>query len=371
MATQTITKKRKSIGESVAVPKKVKTAKAGEKSADKPTPLKSALKKTNKVEAAEAIATSKTAKTPGKATKKSTKVVEVVEEPTPIIEDVEEGGADLTEDQTDALLAGFSSSDEEEDGDEEKDAIPVAKIPAAPTTGLIQKRIRQAVAKQDNPETTPGVIYMGRIPHGFYEKQLRAYLTQFGEIINLRLARNKKTGKSQHWGFIEFASGVVAEIVAKTMDKYLLFGHILQVRRVPREQVKENMFRDGNKRPRRPIPKNKIEGGALKRGMVREGWEKRIDRENARRAAKSEKLKELGYEFEMPAVADVSDVPVKPKQIEPAPEVVEEKPTEAIVEEVVEAVQETPDAVEVTEVKKTKKRASTDGKMKKAKRIKA
>lgn len=37
-----------------------------------------------------------------------------------------------------------------------------------------------------------GVLYLGRIPHGFYEEEMKAYFSQFGDISRLRLARNKK-----------------------------------------------------------------------------------------------------------------------------------------------------------------------------------
>lgn len=37
-----------------------------------------------------------------------------------------------------------------------------------------------------------GVIYLGRIPHGFFEDQMRAYFSQFGDVTRLRLSRNKK-----------------------------------------------------------------------------------------------------------------------------------------------------------------------------------
>lgn len=73
-----------------------------------------------------------------------------------------------------------------------------------------------------------GVVYVGRVPHGFFEEQMRAYFSQFGDILNLRLSRNKKTGKSKHYAFIEFSSNSVARIVAETMHNYLLFGHLLQ-----------------------------------------------------------------------------------------------------------------------------------------------
>jgi hypothetical protein len=76
---------------------------------------------------------------------------------------------------------------------------------------------------------------------------MRAYFSQFGEISRFRLPRNErvrllgtlisypgsvyrnciKTGRSKHYGFIEFVSVPVAQIVAETMGYYLLMGHIL------------------------------------------------------------------------------------------------------------------------------------------------
>nr|GFC76325.1 uncharacterized RNA-binding protein C1827.05c-like [Tanacetum cinerariifolium] len=64
-----------------------------------------------------------------------------------------------------------------------------------------------------------------------------AFFKQFGEIRRIRIARNKKTGKSKHFGFLEFASPEVAMIVAETMHNYLLFEHLLQVQIIPPERV--------------------------------------------------------------------------------------------------------------------------------------
>ena len=423
MSTQTVTKKRKSTGDAVPATKKVKTA----KSASKPAPLKSALKKpvskddaaakptkTAKaklaispepstkaaVELAEAAAAAptpkdevaakktKSSKPRGKPVKKAKakKDAEIVENEPSAVDNVASGVTALTEDQTAALIAGFSSSeDEASDAEEEKDAVAISKLPAvqAGLMGDIKKRI--AAASSSNPERTPGVIYVGRIPHGFYEPQMRAYFSQFGTIANMRLARNRKTGKSQHYAFLEFASGAVAEIVAKTMDKYLLFGHIMQVRTVPREQVKENMW-DGGGRRKKPAPRNRLEGGRLKRGMVREDWDKRTEREQKRREAKMEVLREMGYEFEMPALRSAGDVPARPKEIDVGgndegvekDDVVDEEKVLAIEpsgEEpktiVSRTVQSEPNGVKVTEVKTTtKKRTAGEAKTKKTKKAK-
>ncbi|KAK4541273.1 hypothetical protein LTR36_008189 [Oleoguttula mirabilis] len=430
MSTQTVTNKRKSTGDVASAAKKVKTG----KSADKPAPRKSALKQPKpkpapakvveaKVKPAKAVeAKAKPAKVveakakPAKVVEAKAKPAKVVEakakpakpvqakavkakavkaaEPVAaddeaatavvetLVEDAAEGGAELTEDQTAALLAGFSSS-EDEASDDEEEGIAINKLPQAPRIKDIQKQIKAATTA--DPERTPGVIYVGRIPHGFFEHQMRAYFSQFGDILHIRLARNRKTGKSQHYGFIEFASAAVAEIVAKTMDKYLLFSHILQVRTVPQEQVKENMWR-GSGRRKKPAPRNRLEGSKLRRGMVREDWDKKIERESRLRAEKAEKLKELGYDFDMPALKAASEVPLKPKQVEdvgapteqadggaelPPSNVEVEQPVTEVVETVrVETVQV--DANGASTVKKTtKKRASTEGKAKKAKKVKA
>lgn len=139
---------------------------------------------------------------------------------------------------------------------------------------------------------------------------MRAYFSQFGDMTHLRLSRNKLTGRSKHYAFIEFASAAVADIVAKTMDKYLMFGHILQVRRIPADQVHANLWKGEGKRFK-TMPRNKIEGGILRRGKTRENWEKSVEKENKRRQKKAEKLAELSYEFEMPEVRKVEDVPMK------------------------------------------------------------
>lgn len=37
-----------------------------------------------------------------------------------------------------------------------------------------------------------GTLYLGRIPHGFYEDQMKEYFSQFGDVTRVRLARNRK-----------------------------------------------------------------------------------------------------------------------------------------------------------------------------------
>ena len=139
---------------------------------------------------------------------------------------------------------------------------------------------------------------------------MRQYFSQFGPIARLRLSRNKHTGASRHYAFLEFESASVAKIVAETMNNYLMFGHILKTQFIEKDQVHEAMWKGANRRFKK-VPWNKIEGRKLSAGAGREEWEKRIERENERRASKADKLKEIGYEFEAPELKGVDAVPVK------------------------------------------------------------
>lgn len=50
-------------------------------------------------------------------------------------------------------------------------------------------------------DLTPGVVYLGHIPHGFYEDQIRDFFSQFGTVNKVRLSRSKKVGGSHHFQY--------------------------------------------------------------------------------------------------------------------------------------------------------------------------
>ncbi len=153
---------------------------------------------------------------------------------------------------------------------------------------------------------------------------MRQYFSQFGPIARLRLSRNKRTGASRHYAFLEFESAAVARIVAETMNNYLMFGHILKTRFMEKDQIHEGMWKGANRRFKK-VPWNAIEGRKLSQGIGREDWGKRIEREASRRASKGEKLKEIGYEFEGAALKGVDTLPIKEGKADPDTEMAETK----------------------------------------------
>lgn len=188
---------------------------------------------------------------------------------------------------------------------------------------------------------------------------MRAYFSQFGTITQLRLSRNRTTGRSKHFAFIEFASAAAARVVADTMNSYLMFGHILRCEVVPPERVHPATFKGANRRFKR-TPWNQIEKRRLDAGKTREQWQRKIKTEEKRRGSKAEKMKALGYEMEVPELkgSDEAPVPVQQAQIGGETEAAKavEEPAEEKGTEKLAAGGEDEAIKEVSEKKKTKEK---------------
>jgi nucleolar protein 15 len=206
-------------------------------------------------------------------------------------------------DQAAALLEGFDSDTEDlaQDAGFDK-SKPTGALPNYKKT---QKKLKQAAQKGN--KDGPGTVYVGRIPHGFYETEMRQYFSQFGTISKLRLSRNRKSGRSKHFAFLEFESNEVAKIVSETMDNYLLFGHILKCKYVEPESLHPDTFKGANKRFR-VAPHNRMEKRALEAPKSESQWKKKNSKEQSRREKKAEKLKAMGYEIELPKLRSPTEV---------------------------------------------------------------
>ena len=106
----------------------------------------------------------------------------------------------------------------------------------------------------------------------------------------------------------------MAKIVADTMDNYIMFGHLLKCKLVPKDQVHPEMWKGADKRFKK-VPWNKIEGRKLELAKGREEWAKKNETEKKRRSKKAKEMKELGYEFEGGELKDVAEVPVKARKV--------------------------------------------------------
>ncbi|KAI0047312.1 RNA-binding domain-containing protein [Auriscalpium vulgare] len=196
---------------------------------------------------------------------------------------------------------GSDSSDSDSDADLEGfDGFDVQSLPTiAKDDATVRRKLEKA---KRQPAADRGVIYLSRIPHGFYEDQMKAYFSQFGEVTRLRLSRNKKTGRSKHYGYVEFDSSSVAQIVAETMDNYLLMGHILSCKVVPNDEVHPELW-VGSNRKWRVVPYDRVARVAHNKPRTEEEQEAAEQRLVKRQAARKRKIQNAGIQYDFDAVA--------------------------------------------------------------------
>ena len=142
-----------------------------------------------------------------------------------------------------------------------------------------------------------GVVYLGRIPFGFFEDQMREYFKQFGNVKRLRLSRNKKTGKSKNFAFVEFEHPEVADIVASTHNNMLMCDRAIKCAIVPKNKQHPKLWRGADEKF---VPHNfkhaAKEAANSKRSQAQE--QARLKKLLKKEQAKRKKLDSLGIELD-------------------------------------------------------------------------
>ena len=161
----------------------------------------------------------------------------------------------------------------------------------------IDKQIEKIDKIESNDDAKSRVIYMGHLPHGFYEMELRSFFLQFGTVTNVKVSRSKKTARSKGYAFIEFESEEVAEIVRRTINGYMMFGQVLKCDVVNKTEIHPDLFK-GCKKKFRKIPWRKIAAEFHDKQLSSSEIETRTKRlirgENKRR----KKIAEAGIDYE-------------------------------------------------------------------------
>jgi nucleolar protein 15 len=152
--------------------------------------------------------------------------------------------------------------------------------------------------KKMKKDKKPRVIYVGSVPHGFYEDQMRDYFGQFGEVLRVKVSRNKKTGKSKHYAFVEFKHAEVASIVAESMDNYLLANHVLKVKLMKPEDVHPETFKGVTKGGFKIVPWNKRAAEQHNKKRDETGEKKRMKKLVKSEKKRREKIKAMGIEYD-------------------------------------------------------------------------
>jgi len=117
-------------------------------------------------------------------------------------------------------------------------------------TGSIGGRPRRGNPRGNTRPVPEGgaVLYVGHLPHGFYEKELSGFFSQFGKVGRVVVSRSRKTGASRGYGWVEFAEESVCRIAGASMQGYLLDGKTLRTRVHPAEECDAEWFKPARHR---------------------------------------------------------------------------------------------------------------------------
>ncbi|GBG31425.1 MKI67 FHA domain-interacting nucleolar phosphoprotein-like [Hondaea fermentalgiana] len=214
------------------------------------------------------------------------------------------------EDDEDASDEDENVEDETKDSDKTEEEQPKKKQKKvaskdgskSSTTNARGKDGAKADSRTGKLRSKEGVIYLGHIPHGFYEEQMKGFFSQFGEVVQLRLSRSKKSGLSRGYAFIQFRSNEVAKIVQQAMHNYLLCDKLLVCELVKPENVHERMFANAHRRFRK-INWAKVDAMRMNKDRTEEEAENRIRKLKSRHAKQQSNRKAKGIDYELPGYA--------------------------------------------------------------------
>ncbi|KAA8495668.1 MKI67 FHA domain-interacting nucleolar phosphoprotein [Porphyridium purpureum] len=219
----------------------------------------------------------------------------------------------------DAADDSESAEDDDSAGDKEDDVVELDPVTLEPIDGETAKTGRpntnKAAASNDGGTKEEmrksGVVYIGHVPLGFEEDEIRSFFEQFGTVLHVHLARSKRTGGPKGYAFIQFKSSAVADIVTETMDGYLMLGRTLQVHVVPEEKVHKGLFVHSGKKRLTPIPHRLAERERLTREDESERIKTKRKVSRSRNArAKERKLSDQGFDYKLDWLYDESASPV-------------------------------------------------------------
>jgi len=118
-----------------------------------------------------------------------------------------------------------------------RSVIPLPEAPAASTVISRRQRKKKEAAAAASSDGMSSVVYVGHIPHGFYEEQMRGFFSQFGDVRRQRRVHDFYTiCSAMYWFTSSCSSGGARAPVAIEEDGRLQGVRLRRVQRCRRHQ---------------------------------------------------------------------------------------------------------------------------------------
>ncbi|PHJ17267.1 rna recognition motif-containing protein [Cystoisospora suis] len=185
--------------------------------------------------------------------------------------------------------------------------------PQKSDAGVASSRRRRQfadAATSNRGQPRRGTIYVGHLPLGFYEPQMKKFFSQFGKVTRVELRRSTRTGHSRGYGFVEFELPEVAAIVAETMHNYMMFNRTLVCHVVPPEDVPPRLFSGAGKKFKR-FPSRLI--AIKKHNKLNDELSsaRQVHRRVVSDLKKQQQLKELGIDYTFRPILSELEAPAE------------------------------------------------------------
>ena len=149
------------------------------------------------------------------------------------------------------------------------------------------------------------VIYLGHVPNGFGESEMRKFFSQFGLVKRIKLFRSAKTGGSKGFAFVEFESAETARIVADAMNGYYLLERQVVSHVIPSSKHHDGMFKSTKRKLSETDSSSVVKGAEsdvedkAAEELNEEQLQKAVTVHRSSMRNKQKKLAELGIDFDI------------------------------------------------------------------------
>jgi len=86
-------------------------------------------------------------------------------------------------------------------------------------------------------------IYVGQLPYGIKENELKELFSEFGEIAKVNLIMDRFSGRPKGFGFIEMPNNSEADQAIKALNKSTFKGREIKVSQVHRQRGKNKRMK--------------------------------------------------------------------------------------------------------------------------------
>jgi len=81
-------------------------------------------------------------------------------------------------------------------------------------------------------------IYVGQLPYSVTEEELKALFSEFGEISSINIIKDRFSGNSKGFGFIDMPNNSEADQAIKALNKSTLNGREIKVNQAEQKRQK-------------------------------------------------------------------------------------------------------------------------------------